>query len=193
MMLGDEAMARRGRPRRAGVRRTPGGRISRAAEAMLEHVEPIATRMRLFGLVEADARDQLAGSVVGRLLLRWRRMGDRAGGITDVQYEAAMEYRRQAEAYRRALAAPDALRRATRGASLSMSDDEHARWCRAVIDAYDRAVTAVMTVQCELDNRGRQLLAALDYLVLRDEYHQHLLGDLRVALNALVRHYGYER
>jgi hypothetical protein len=39
-------------------------------------------------------------------------------------------------------------------------------------------------------NRGTNLVAALDYCVLRDEGYEHLLGDLRVALNVLRRHYG---
>src|SRR5690606_32020862 len=168
---------------RPGKQRTPKGRISRAKAAMTEHVEPVATRMRLYGLVEEDARDQKAESVVGRLLLRGRRMGDRAGGITDPQYDAAVEYRRQVEAYRRAIAAPDPLRNASRGLVAARSEEEHARWCRAVIAKYEGSRGAVMAAQCELDNRGRALFAALDYLVLRDEYHQHLIGDLRVALN----------
>lgn len=183
-------MAKRGRPRKANVVRTSSGRASRAASAMVENIEPIATRMRLFGLTEMEARDQLAESIVGRLLMRWRKMGDKAGGINNRQYDAAVEYRRQSEAYRRALSAPDSLRNATRGSGLTRDEEEYARWCQAVIAKFDASKRAVMSAQCELDNRGRNLMAALDYLVLRNEYHQHMVGDLRVGLNALSRHYG---
>ena len=58
-----------GRKKRAGVKRTASGRPSRAADAYQENLEPILTRMRLFGLTETDARDQKASTFVGRLQL----------------------------------------------------------------------------------------------------------------------------
>lgn len=180
---------RRGR-KRLNVPRTPSGQRSRAKTAMTENTEPIATRMRLFGLSEVDARDQKAESVVGRLLMRGRKMGDKASGITEGQYDAAVEYRKQAEAYRRALSAPDSLRSPASGSNVSRSEETHARWCRTVIDKFEASRKAVRGAQCELDNRGRNLFAALDYMVLRNEQHRHMVGDLRVALNALARHYG---
>lgn len=159
---------------------------------MDENADPIAVRMRLFGLTEVDARDQKAESVIGRLLMRSRQMGDKAGGITEGQYEAAAEYRKQCEAYRRALSAPDSLRNTAKGSGIDRDEDDHARWCRNVIAKFEASKRAVMAAQCEIDNRGLTLIAALDYLVLRNEYHQHLVGDVRVALNALARHYGLE-
>lgn len=157
---------------------------------MTENLEPIATRMRLFGLIEEDARDQLAETVIGRLRIRNRRSGDKAGGLSEPQYQAAVEYRRLADAYKRALSAPDSLSNASRGGLGERSEAEAVSWAKAVIGKFEAARKAVMHKQCEIDNRGRNLIAALDYLVLRNEAHMHMIGDLRVGLNALVRHFG---
>lgn len=175
-----------GRQKKHGVARTSKGRISRALSAMQEHAEPIAVRMRMYGLTEPQARDQKASTFVGRLCL----MGVKTGGISEGQYEAAMEYKRQRDAYHRAIAAPDSLANASHGGLGEGTAEEHARWCRAVTAKFQASTKAIQTEQSVLDNRGRNLFAALDYLIIRDQQFSHMIGDLRVALNALVRHYG---
>lgn len=174
-----------GRKRKPNAARTAGGRISRAHAALNENAAPLAVRQRMFDLTEANARDQKAATFVGRLCL----MGTKTGGIDEGQYEAAIEYKRQRDAYRRALSAPDSLSNASRGGTVERGDEEHAAWCKAVIAKYEGSQRAVMAEQCVLINRGMNLIAALDYLVLRDQQLSHMIGDLRVALNALVRHY----
>lgn len=181
---------RRGRKRKLDVQRTPSGRRSEALSAQREHIEPIAVRSRMFKLSEEEARDQKAATVVGRLHLLWRRSGDRAGGLTERQYDAAVEYKSQADAYRRALSAPDSLRNASRTGTGTRTDEEHAKWCRAVIAKFEASQRAVADEQRLMVNRGANLFAALDYTVLRDQQFNHLLGDARVALNALAHHYG---
>jgi hypothetical protein len=174
-----------GRKRKQGVARTPKGRISRALANMQDNAEPIAVRMRMFGLTEPQARDQKAATFVGRLCL----MGTRTGGISDGQYDAALEYKLQNDAYRRAISAPDSLANATRSGGEG-DPDEHVRWCRVVTAKFKASERIVSAEQCTIDNRGRNLFAALDYLVLRDQQFSHMIGDLRIALNARVRHYG---
>jgi hypothetical protein len=46
-----------------------------------------------------------------------------------------------------------------------------------------------MTEQMLFANRGRNLIAALDYIVSRNEIHWHMVGDCRLALNALAHHF----
>lgn len=168
------------RKRTPGAKRTASGRKSRAADAYTENLEPILTRMRLFGLSEKDARDQKASTFVGRLQL--------TKAISQAQYDAAIQYLEVKEAYQRAIKSPDALRSSGGGGDQGESAT-YAAWCKKAIERYDDAEKAVMNEQCVLINRGRNLLAGLDYIVCRGETHWHLVGDCRLALNALAHHF----
>ena len=55
---------------------------------------------------------------------------------------------------------------------------------------YDHMAMSLRSARARGLTMARTLIAALDYLVLRNEFHKHLIGDLRVALNALGHHYG---
>jgi hypothetical protein len=173
-----------GRKRKTGVKRTASGRISRAQGGYQENLEPILTRMRLFGLSETDARDQKASTFVGRLQL--------TKAISQAQYDAAQEYLGIREAYQRAIKSPDALRSSGGGGSQGESAT-YATWCKRAVERYDAAEKAVMTEQGIIENRGRNLLAGLDYIVCRGESHWHLVGDCRLALNALAHHFSGKR
>lgn len=168
------------RKRTPGVKRTASGRKSRAADAYTENLEPILTRMRLFGLSEVDARDQKASTFIGRLQL--------TKAVSQAQYDAAVQYLVVKEAYQRAIKSPDALRSSSGGGDQGESQTYDA-WCRNAIKKYDIAQKAVMADQCLYDNRGRNLFAGLDYIVCRGEVHWHLVGDCRLALNALAHHF----
>lgn len=170
-------MARKKKP---GIKRTASGRPSRAADAYTENLEPILTRMRLFGLSEKDARDQKASTFIGRLQL--------TKAISQAQYDAAQEYLQIYEAFQRAVKSPDALRSSNGGGDQGESPS-YAAWCKGAIRRYDEAQKAIMTEQCTFANRGRNLFAALDYVACRGEEHWHLVGDCRLALNALVHHF----
>jgi len=170
-----------GRKKTPGVKRTASGRKSRAADAYTENLEPILTRMRLFGLSEVDARDQKASTFIGRLQL--------TKAISQAQYDAAQEYLSAYEAFQRAVKSPDALRSSNGGGDQGESPT-YASWCRGAIARKEAADKAIMDEQCILANRGRNLFAAIDYLVCRNEEHHHLVGDCRLALNALVHHFG---
>lgn len=169
------------RKKQIGVKRTASGRKSRAADAYQENLEPILTRMRLFGLTEKDARDQKASTFVGRLQL--------TKAISQAQYDAAQQWLQVREQYQRAIKSPDALR-SSGGGGDSGESPNYASWCRQSIKRYDAAQKAVMTEQMLFANRGRNLIAGLDYVVSRNEIHWHLVGDCRLALNALAHHFG---
>ena len=178
------AKGKAGRKKLAGVKRTASGRKSRAAGANDENIEPILTRMRMFGLSEKDARDQKAASFIGRLQL--------TKVINHSQYDAAIAFFDIHDNYKRAISAPDGMK-SSGGVGGGGGTDAHAAWCRGAILRYDRAVAAVQDEQNLLANRGATMIAALDYLVLRNEQVWHLVGDCRLALNALAHHPGIER
>lgn len=177
-----------GRKRKIGIKRTASGRASRAG-AEAANIEPILTRMRMFGLSEVDARDQKASTFIGRLQLQ--------KAISQVQYDAAVEYLRIYEAYKRAIKAPDALKQSG-GVGGGENTADYERWCRSVIEKYagekgdgsGGAMAAIRAEQNLHENRGSNLYAAIDYIICRDEQHWHMVGDCRLALNALAHHFG---
>lgn len=174
-------MARAGRKKIAGVKRTPSGRRSRASSEYQENLVPILTRMRMFGLSEVDARDQKASTFIGRLQL--------TKVISQAQYDAAVEFFHVHDAYKRAISAPDGFK-SSGGAAGAGESEGHAAWCRKARQRYDSAIAAVQAEQNLFANRGAAMIAALDYAVLRDEQMWHLVGDCRLALNALAHHFG---
>lgn len=177
----------KGRPRKSGAKRTASGRLSRAAGADQENLDPIHTRMRVFGLSEQDARDQKAATYIGRLCLAGRKAN--ADGITEAQYEAASVWKEAYEGYQRAVKSPDALRSGVGGGDQG-ENDRYAARCQAAIAKFDGIRDAVRAEQCLHENKGANMWAALDYLVGRDQQLPHMVGDLRLALNAIGHHMG---
>lgn len=176
-----------GRPRKSGAKRTRSGRISRAKSAYNENAEGIALRQRMFGLSEQDARDQKAAAYVGRLSLAGRK--NNADGLTEAQYNAAQDYLKAYEAFQRAVKSPDALRTGE-GAILSPESEGYADWCQRAIDRFEAMQKAIKREQCLHENRGANMFAAIDYLLVRDMELPHMIGDLRLALNAIGHHLG---
>lgn len=174
------------RPRKSGVKRTKSGRASRA-RAYTENTEAFALRQRMFGLSEQDARDQKAATYVGRLSLANRK--NNADGITEAQYNAAQDYLKAYEAFQRAIKSPDALR-AGEGAAGGPESEGYADWCHRAVARFEAMQKAIQYEQCLHRNRGANMFAALDYLLVRDEQHPHMIGDLRLALNAIGHHLG---
>lgn len=177
-------MGNKGRPRKTGVKRTKSGRISQAAGDYAENLDPIQTRMRLYGLSEKDARDQKAATYIGRLYLTGE-LGKRPH--SDAMWDAAQEYLRVYEAFQRAVKSPDALRSGAGGGDQGESDN-YAGWCQSAIERHENAVKAVRREQ-EL-HRGANMWAALDYIIVRNEQHPYMVGDARLALNCLAHHFG---
>lgn len=179
----------KGRPRKTGVKRTKSGRASEAKSAYNEHAEGIALRMKVFGLTEPEARNQMAATYIGRLRLINRRRDQSTDGINEGQYDAAVAYQEAYEGFQRAVKSPDALRSGVGGGDQGESDD-YARRCKAAIARWNGIQAAVQIEQGYHENRGANMWAALDYLVLRDQQHPHMIGDLRLALNAIGHHMG---
>jgi hypothetical protein len=168
----------RGRPCKDGVGRAESGRISRAADpGEAPNVLARQARVRLHGVNQNDADQPEAGSFIGRLKM--------TGQISPAQYEAFIRYQMTRERYLIAINAPDSL--ATRsGGVMNIPDPESDR---KAITAWDGVMQAIRTAQ--MYQRGN-LMAALNFLVTRDEPHHHMVGDLRIVGNALCRHYGID-
>ncbi len=182
-------MTIRGRKRKPG-KRYPCGKRTRhetEREAMSTVIE---TRQRHYGVTAKQARDERLGTALGRLA--WQ------GTISEVQYEAGREF---GELYRRhhmVLGLPLPSPRSVAGilvnegifGGTSREPDENSvdrlrRRFDAATDALD---------QCDRDHRmspGRRPVLLVYRVVCTDEdttpWPEEDLGNLRVALNALVR------
>lgn len=147
-------------------------------------MDAVQARMRMFGLSETDARDQKAATVLGRLYLTGE-LGKRP--YSDHMWDAAQRLLELREAFKRAIKAPDASRSSV-GAGGDVETAAYARWCHNAVAEFEAVERAVSAENALFPNRGRNLHAALDYLVFRDEFHKHLIGDMRIALNAVHHH-----
>lgn len=175
----------KGRPRKAGVKRTKSGAISRAAGAYTDNSAAIALRMTVFGLTEKEARDQKAGTYVGRLCLAGLR--NSTDGVSEAQYDAATAYLEAYANYKRAVKSPDALASGNGGAS-GAEGPGYEQWCQRAVSKWEGIKQAVYSEQ-EIHSHAN-MWAALDYIVGRDQHLPHMIGDLRLALNAIGHHLG---
>lgn len=177
----------KGRPRKTNVRRTKSGAISRAKGAYNENAEAIALRMRVFGLSEKEARDQKAATYVGRLCLAGLRKS--TDGISQAQYDAAQAYLEARQNFQKAVKSPNALATGNGGAS-GAEGPGYEQWCQRAVVKFEAIKLAIQTEQGFHENRGANMWAAVNYLLERDEQMPHLIGDLRLALNAVGHHLG---
>jgi hypothetical protein len=188
-------MGRRGRKSTAG-KREPNGQLSRKPEHAMERAlagverderdaltTGLEARVRVLGVRPEDSRDQMAGSFVGRLCMQ--RV------ISRIQYEAAITYAVEREAYLRAVApAQGSVARAVNlNATHGSSNYENETKTRQDVARYRAAYAAIIEAWRELRGQGK-LLAAIQRLVIEDEPFEALVPDLRTALNALAKHYG---
>jgi hypothetical protein len=145
----------------------------------------LEARQRVYGVPEKDTRDQMAGSFVGRLC--------QSRSITRAQYEAALTWLEDATNYshvQRSPIEPNAIDlNATRG---GVDNYENITRTEHIKARHKAASNAVQDAQNEIRGNGN-LFGALDACVKRDAVCWHLVGDLRIALNALAKCYGLER
>jgi hypothetical protein len=181
---------RAGRKRKPG-KREPNGKLSRRVDdkqARRTIDEQAAmqvgkeARQRVFKVSAEDSATELAGTVCGRLRL--------IRSITVAQHEAAKAFAATYQAYQRALNSPRSpkaveIGAATgRGEGIDLTPEQHAR----ALYEWDK-VTRLLSLANGI-HRHTTLYAACDYLILRDELHEHLVPDLHIALDYLVSHYG---
>ncbi len=175
----------RGRPCKPDVARNDNGRISRAREGgEAPDVLMRSNRVRMFGVMLSDkqkkemlvaAGDKEYGTVIGRLL--------KSEEITDPQYKALQRFGDLAERYRATMCVPDSLKKTSGGSVMRIPDE------LSEIETREKWKVITRVINEAQFHYSGNLMAALTFIVSRDEFHEHLIGDARVAANALVRHY----
>lgn len=185
-------MGRRGPQPKSG-KRMANGRLSRAPSEVAKRMNLIKdqderdalstgmeARQRLYGLGAKDLLDADAGSFIGRLRI--------TGEITRQQCEAAKEYLRVYTDMQHAVAGPKPSGAVDLNATKGLPGPENVRKSVQAMSAWKAARNALQDRQDQLRG-GASLIAALDYCVLRDEEHFHMLGWLREGLNALAKEF----
>jgi hypothetical protein len=149
------------------------------------HGLPRATKDRKTGKEVAVSREPMAGSFVGRLCQQRVLSRD--------QYEAATTWLEDATNYtrvRRSPIQPNAIDlNATRG---GVDNYENVSLTERITKRYHDAGKAVVDAQNAIGGLAN-LFGALDVCVRQDAECWHLVGDLRIVLNALAKFYGLER
>jgi hypothetical protein len=169
--------AKRGRPCKRDVARNDNGRIYEPKEHQ-EAPDVLARRKRveLFGGSLDDAGAQNRGTVIGRLML--------SKEISEHQHSALQRFGELAARYRTVMCVPDSLKKTSGGSAMSVPNDDREIEIRGKWRDVTRAVNDANTYHTG------NLMGALQFVVIRDEFHEHLVGDVRIAANALVRYYG---
>ena len=186
--------------RKVAAKREPNGRKSRRASSVQVEIDnrkvswtredqdmvsvAIEARQRLFGLSVDKSRDQKAGSFIGRLCI--------GKELSVPQYEALCMWEESARQYRIIMAGPkgDSAQDPNRVAGRNGHENE--KRSIEITKRHRAAERAIQDKQFELRNRAN-LWGALDVCVTRDRDVFNLVGDLREAANALVRHYGLQQ
>ena len=172
---------RPGRPRLEGILREPNGRPSRAKKPR-EAVDRLAILMRAkhTGLSETDAKDPRASTYIGRLFIA----GIDKGGISEDQYNAALKFIEVDNNYKKALLSPTAYYDEFNS---TPNPERYEAFCKRAKKQYLAAREAIQEAQ--FDNKIDNLYAALQYIVLEDREMHHLVGAVRLVLNALNKHF----
>jgi len=135
----------------------------------------------MLGVPVEMARDPRTGSYIGRLFLFGR-----GEGLSRDQYDAAIQFLRLHNDWRKVIGSPEAHyeQRATVDA---VDPDKYEAWAAHTLKEYEAVKEAIQREQMQL--RGENLWAALQYVVIRDMELPHLIGPTRIVCNALHRHF----
>lgn len=178
---------RGGRPRIAGAPRERSGRVDRkwATDRKEEDVmnTAVSARVRLFRLTEAEAKTQEGGTVIGRMLI--------GKEISIDQARAAERYAEVRNAFQRAIGAVPDAGRPPPPPMFETGAGDFESFCNRAKESHAAMQSCLRTLMTEL--RSPNPVSALDVFVTKDVHVPHLTGDLRIALNALHRHFTMER
>ncbi|MBZ9807679.1 hypothetical protein [Mesorhizobium sp. ESP-6-2] len=176
------AKRERGRPRAEGPRE-PSGRVSRSGiDSEAPDKTAISVRVRMMGITEDQAKDQKAGSFIGYLNM----IGPR-DGLSDDQYEGALEYLRFRERLLRAIKSPAAIYDPeARGSGDGEISEAYEKWCKSTVQEWTALKQAI---QGEQNYCRGNLWAALQYVVIEDKPMHHMIGETRLLCNVFARHF----
>jgi len=163
--------------------REPSGRVSRSG---IDHgpadIVALDARRRQLGISRDQAQDQKAGTFIGYLSLLGRR-----DGLSEEQYQAAIEYLNLRQSYLRAIGAPGRVLDGKAGQSSGDVTDAYEEWVFGTKQAYADCRRAIMDAQ--MANRAENLWAALDLVIIQDQRLHHMIGATRILCNALCHHF----
>lgn len=181
--------------RKSSRKRYPNGRINyrsratknaiakeEAAEAEAAKKAAIDARVRVFGLTEEQAQNRWGATAAGRLIF-----GD-AGPASqkERQWDAVKQFWDLRDRYLTAIAAPkEGSGGGIRRGMPDLDDYEYQEWCGRQVKAWDDFQSFLRDVQNE--NREANLYAVLQYVIVEDRDMYHMLGDLRLLTNHMVR------
>ncbi|WP_162651565.1 hypothetical protein [Lentilitoribacter sp. Alg239-R112] len=193
---------KRGRPRAENVHREPNGRVSRAKNPdnttyrPQDPIDAMVARLRAIGwnekpkkVQEYAMKDPRISSYVGRLVINYETQHMHPAPPADIinidQFNASQKYLQIRNAYHRAIGSPGAYYED--GIGVELTEDEKA-------DSVARAKARWLGVQKAIQeannmHHGSNLYAAIQIIVVEDQVMPHLIGDLRLALNALDNHF----
>jgi hypothetical protein len=165
--------------------REPSGRLSRRIEHVKARTDMTEAEAKSVGIAArirhgipahlADLSD--AGRPnVGTLHGRMRLMND----ITADQWTAAEWYRGARQRWLRAIQAPERIIEASEGAGGDGISFREAK------EAWDEIVDCLLEVSTQIRS---PIIAAFDVLLVREQMVEHMVGDLRVGLNAIHRRF----
>lgn len=184
-------MARRGKAahnRKEGIARTKSGRPSRSRQAQqqarenwLEMTErealEVVMRQRMkAGIPEAAARDQKCGTVQG-----WLHATEQ---IDRDQYEAAEWFLVVRNEYHVAIDSPGTIWNKDDEREPSYDPNAYESYCERVRARWGEIEKALVDA-VYAPGEKRNLIGAVDLLLVRQHLQGDLIGDLRYALNAI--------
>ncbi|GEM_PF-2000829 len=172
-----EANGRLSRKKPDIMKRLVGEHDKEEREAMRTGIE---ARHKHYGYDAKTAKDQRAGSFIGRLAM--------SGEITAQQHEAALRYLEVYTEMQIAVGGPKPSGAVNLNATKGLPGPENVERSTKALAGWRAAEKAVQERQNELRGQGA-IYAALDYCVIRDQEQIHMLGWLREGLNALARHF----
>jgi len=140
----------------------------------------LEVRARHLGLSVDEVRDPRTATYIGRLAM----MGAEAGGLSEQQYQVAQKFLEIRNNYQRAILSPDAAWEERVIRTFGETEEETTR---RNIARYEAMMKAVQEAQLKSPNENFH--AALQYLVIEDKELPHMVGTLRLVLNALYRHF----
>uniref|UniRef100_UPI0035D0499A hypothetical protein n=1 Tax=Bartonella sp. CM100XJJH TaxID=3243543 RepID=UPI0035D0499A len=143
-----------------------------------EAVDKLAIEMRAkrFGLTLQEAKNPLSGTYIGRLCLQ--------GILTQEQYDAAQQYLQIRNDYLCAKGLPSAV---YDDVSTNSDPNSLEQWVQKATRHYQSMQEVIKEAQCLC--RQCNLYTALQYLVIEDQMLPYLVNSLRIALNALQKHF----
>jgi len=194
---------KRGRPKIEGVAREPNGRVSRAYEPPSKLA--LEARARMFKISVEQAKDQQAGTFLGRLhmaYVEWEKSEkykkEKAPqpeqSLSTRQYHALISCKTAHNDFLCATGAPGAQYDYHLGSD--GNPDAHAEWCKTAKERWlggdpndMRGGIRGAIYAAQEQERGLNLWAALDLCVFQEQHLPYMVPTLRTLGNALARHF----